>query len=241
MDTSFKSLSQIVEIVSEQVQKVNKGELDLSQIELLTLNAQELYERLVVIRHKAFEKLADNQPKEIKNVNISPTEKKVEQDDLFFDLTQEDSNSTNDAEAEMLFDFSQPEAEIKNESSTTIKDIDLKSESASTKSLNDKFASNNSLNEVFKTTQKNSLADKLKYAPISDLKSHININQKFLFVSKLFNGDNEIYNQMIEKLNNQPSGDDARELLNELSVKNNWDVEDENVIDFVEIVERRYL
>ena len=58
MDTSFKSLDQIVADITEQVKKLNSGSIDTPEIELLTSNAQELYERLVVIRHKAFEKMA---------------------------------------------------------------------------------------------------------------------------------------------------------------------------------------
>lgn len=242
MDTSFKSLDQLAGDITEQVQKINKGELDLPELELLASNAQELYERLIVIRHKAFEKVATQKPENlnVEDEGIIPVVEEKEED-TFFDLTQDEANSTNEAETEMLFDFSQPVEEIKQE--------DIKSEpihqeqvkEKTHKSINEKFENKNSLNDVFKSATKNSLADKLKLSPIDNLKTHININQKFLFVSKLFNGDNDAFNRAIEKLNNFSSSDEARLYLNELSQQQNWNAEDENVITLVELVERRYL
>lgn len=242
MDTSFKSLDQLAGDITEQVQKINKGELELPELELLTSNAQELYERLIVIRHKAFEKVATQKPENlnVEDEGIIPVVEEKEED-TFFDLTQDEANSTNEVETEMLFDFSQPVEEVKQE--------DIKSEpihqeqvkEKTHKSINEKFENKNSLNDVFKSATKNSLADKLKFSPIDNLKTHININQKFLFVSKLFNGDNDAYNSAIEKLNNFSSSDEARLYLNELSQQQNWNAEDENVITLVELVERRYL
>jgi hypothetical protein len=242
VDTSFKSLNQIVENISEQVKKINKGELDLPEIETLTSNAQELYERLVVIRYKAFEKIATKKPKTltVEDEGIIPVLEEKEEEP-FFDLTQEESNTTNEAETEMLFDFTEPVEEVKK---AEIKVNQVKEKQVKVtipKSINEKFENKNSINDAFKSATKKSLEDKLKFSPIDNLKSHININQKFLFISKLFNGDNDAYAHSIEKLNNFSNSDEAREYLNELSQQQNWDAEDENVITLVELVERRYV
>jgi hypothetical protein len=237
VDTSFKSLNQIVENISEQVQKINKGELNLPEIESLTSNAQELYERLVVIRYKAFEKIATQKPEilTVEDEGIIPVLEEKEEE-TFFDLSQEEDNTTNEAETEMLFDFSEPVEEI------NVKPVQEEQVMGTApKSINEKFENKNSMNDVFKSATKNSLADKLKFTPIDNLKSHININQKFLFISKLFNGDNDAYNGSIEKLNNFSNSDEARMYLNELSQNQNWNAEDENVITLVELVERRYM
>ncbi len=245
MDTSFKSLDEIVKNISEQIKKINKGDLSLPEIELLTSNAQELYERLVVIRHKAFEKIANAESVDSITAELDVEDEAVipvveeKEEETFFDLTAEEDNSTNDAETDMLFDFTEAVEDVKI-TETKVVDEKVVKESSS-KSINEKFEGKNSLNDVFKNTKKNSLADKLKFSPIDNLKSHININQKFSFVSNLFNGDNDNYNQAIEKLNNFQSSDDARVFLNELSQKNNWDAEDGNVIAFVELVERKYM
>ncbi len=241
MDTSFKSLDQIVADITEQVKKLNQGSIDTPEVELLTSNAQELYERLVVIRHKAFEKMATRE------VNVTEAEDEAiipvveeKEDETFFDLTSEENNSTNEAETDMLFDFGEP---VEEEKTSTKKESIIKDnhQQTSPKSINETFEGNHSLNDVFKSAQQNSLADKLKFSPIKDLKSHININQKFSFISKLFNGDNDSYNAAIEKLNSFEIGDDARNYLNTLSQQQNWDAEDENVVTFVELVERRYM
>ncbi len=239
MDTSFKSLNQIVADITEQVKKLNQGNINTPEIELLTANAQELYERLVVIRHKAFEKMAtkDVPVTEAEDEAIIPIIEEKEPN-TFFDLTSEENNSTNEAETNMLFDFSEPVEEVKPTTQSEVKKTEQQNQ---TKSINQKFEDNHSLNDVFKSAQKNSLADKLKYSPIKDLKSHININEKFSFINKLFNGSNDNYNSAIEKLNSFKIGDDARYYLNELSQQYNWDAEDDNVVTFVELVERRYM
>jgi hypothetical protein len=158
------------------------------------------------------------------------------EEETFFDLSQEEDNTTNEAETEMLFDFSEPVEEI------NVKPVQEEQVMGTApKSINEKFENKNSMNDVFKSATKNSLADKLKFTPIDNLKSHININQKFLFISKLFNGDNDAYNGSIEKLNNFSNSDEARMYLNELSQNQNWNAEDENVITLVELVERRYM
>ncbi len=238
MDTSFKSLEQIVQAISDKIPALKKGELELSDIEGLTKNAQELFERLVVLRHKAFEKMADTNQGEVLEKVIEKTPVvEQEKEDFSFDLTE---NTTNNVESEMLFDFSEPLEEEKVEEE--IKPIEKPIEEKEIKgSINDTFQSKNSLNDIFKSAQKKSLADKLKYSPITNLKSYININQKYVFVSKLFSGDNDKYNQEIERLNGCKDGDEARELLSNLSLQLNWDAENENVISFVELVERRYL
>ena len=84
------------------------------------------------------------------------------------------------------------------------------------------------------------MADSLNQSGIKDLKTHIGINKKFSFISNLFAGSNENYNDAINTLNNCLDGDQARSILGDIAEKNNWDVENETVVTFVDLVERRY-
>src|SRR5690606_36201311 len=59
------------------------------------------------------------------------------------------------------------------------------------KSLNDKFSSPQEIS---------TLGKKLQKSPIKDLKSALSINQRFVFISELFNGDAVIFEQLIERI-----------------------------------------
>lgn len=87
-----------------------------------------------------------------------------------------------------------------------------------------------------------SLLEKLKMQPIANLKSAIAINQRFLFSNELFKGNMEAFNQAINELNHLESLDEALRFINlQLAEKYLWDYENPTVVQFVELVERRYL
>lgn len=98
-----------------------------------------------------------------------------------------------------------------------------------------------SLNDNYFGVEDNSLANKLKNSPIQNLKSAIGINIKFAFISELFANDADEFNQAVDAIDQMTSADDARNLLNELSNKNHWDLESRSVTQFVEMVERRFM
>ncbi len=86
-----------------------------------------------------------------------------------------------------------------------------------------------------------SLADRLGKSPIADLKKAIGINQKFLFMNDLFEGENSHYHDAVGRLNEFAGYDGAKGLLNELQTRFSWDPESQSTIAFTELVERRYL
>ena len=235
--TSFKSLEQITNYISDKINDLNKGQLNNSEIEELTINAQELYERLVVIRHKAYE--AFGQPK----ANISePVEEIIEIEE------QSIEESLQEISPMMSFDFSEPIVEEKEESTTvneisetfnkeeTFETSNPKTEEIS--SLSESMTRASSLNDTFK--QSGSLADRLTNSKIDDLKSAIGINEKFAFITDLFAGSNEDYNAAISILNSCNSSQEAKTILNEISINNNWDLDNPNVGSFIELIERRH-
>lgn len=238
--TSYQSLDQIAKQISEQISKLNTGDLNIPDIDNLTINSQELYERLIVIRHKAFEKIGN--PEILKSKTETSIEEAVKEiEEPIFNFEPESKEE--EEQESMAFDFSQPIVEAPKNSESKNQDQKIEEiKSDSTSSLNEQFnQSTTSLNDAFKESKSESLADKLKQSKIKDLKSHIDINKKFSFISNLFNGSNENYNLAINQLNECENGDQARLVLAELVTKNNWEVENQTVTNFVEIVERRFM
>ncbi|MFM1931689.1 MAG: hypothetical protein RL226_992, partial [Bacteroidota bacterium] len=85
------------------------------------------------------------------------------------------------------------------------------------------------------------ISEKLSKSPISDLKKAVGLNQKFLFINTLFSGDAHAYEHAMTELNSFSSHEEAELRCQELAGLHKWDQEEPAVIQFVELVERRYL
>jgi hypothetical protein len=107
--------------------------------------------------------------------------------------------------------------------------------------VGDKFGNEESLHR--KIAAKNSsktVADKLHHNPIKDLKSAIGINEKFLFINQLFEGNLQNYSSAIEKINTVTDYNTAKQVAADLAGQMNWDDNNEHVKNFMELVERRF-
>ncbi len=104
-----------------------------------------------------------------------------------------------------------------------------------------KNADNVETNERFNQDD-NSLADRLKKSPVTDLKAAIGLNQRFLFSNELFNGNMEAFNRAVNELNHLESLNDARRFLEiQLVPKYEWNTDSEVVVEFTELIERRFM
>jgi hypothetical protein len=84
------------------------------------------------------------------------------------------------------------------------------------------------------------IADKLQENKIIDLRTTIGINDKFLFINELFEGNMRIYDEAIQKLNAGSTMAQADLLLLDLKIVYNWDSESPTVKKFVELVRRKF-
>lgn len=73
---------------------------------------------------------------------------------------------------------------------------------------------------------------------IEDLKQAISIGDRFRFQRELFGGNGELMNKTIADLNNASSLEKA---LNYISSNFSWDNSDENVKDFLNLLERKFI
>ena len=97
-----------------------------------------------------------------------------------------------------------------------------------------------SLNDRLKE-EKIELAHKLKDAPIKDLRKAIGINDRFLFLSELFRGDETMYERSIKTINSFHILQEAEYWMNrELKVKLGWNDNKDTVQHFYALVRRRF-
>lgn len=105
--------------------------------------------------------------------------------------------------------------------------------SSSNKSIFEKFADEKSGD--------NSLANKLSKTKIKDLVNSIGLNEKFLFINELFEGNSAKFNEEIQVLNTQNTGADAMQYFQQLQQKNNWEKDSKVYEKLKDLIERRYL
>ena len=97
------------------------------------------------------------------------------------------------------------------------------------------------LNEILKKEDA-PLAETAVKTKISNLKTAIDINQKFSFINELFNGDVDAFTQALNQLNSFDNHQAAKEYLTvDLKAKYNWTDDVKSLTELSEFVERRYL
>jgi hypothetical protein len=98
-----------------------------------------------------------------------------------------------------------------------------------------------SLNEKLKQT-KIELGDTLVELPVKDLKKAIGINDRFLFINELFRGDEVMYERSIKTINSFSIYPEAEYWIKrELKLKLTWADKNEAVIQFDQLIRRRFL
>ena len=105
--------------------------------------------------------------------------------------------------------------------------------------LNDRFEETPKvLNDEHAEEVKTTLADIHKNQKIQSIEKHLTINQRFMFVRALFGGDESLFRNTIEKLESFDNKKAAFDFLDENHSE--WDLESEEVEEFMEIVEKRF-
>lgn len=263
-------MREINEKLQEKLAKLESGDLELNELESLVEDARELYERLLIVKYKAYEnygepKAAEQEEEPVIEKSSEPEEiEKEEEKEESIDFSAMAEEPEDDEQPS--FDFSAINEEEKENEPVMIPSEDIKSFSDSDSSEDDTFPlssgtkdqpsdtyqdshvekheeeDENSLNQKLQGTEDDlSLRKKLQSTPVSDLKSEISIAKKFEYITFMFEGKNEKYEEALAVLNNCTDGEDAKDKLNEYSTTYNWDLENKSIIKFVELVERRYL
>jgi hypothetical protein len=120
--------------------------------------------------------------------------------------------------------------------------IEAKEQLSEKKPLYEKLSESRvSLNERL-NKQKMDISGKLQAAPISDLKSAISLNKKIAFINELFGGDQKEYRQVIDFISSCGNYSEAKYYVqSELKNKHNWQESDKLVLEFMDLIKRKFL
>jgi len=91
--------------------------------------------------------------------------------------------------------------------------------------------------DLAKKQPQNNLSSRMQSRPITDLSRAIGLNDKFLFIRELFEGDKERYHEAIQIINEMPNYQEAEEYIRQ---QFGWDEEKPEVVRFMELVRRKF-
>jgi hypothetical protein len=238
-----------------------------SKLEGLTEQSRELYERLVVLRFKAYshevkgttEPATDTAQSDM--VAIVPTpapevtkEEIASEKPIAFSIQAlDESEKTQEVPSNQVTLLDVIEEVMKEEQPVTTapEATPIVSESPSPQFKSDLFAAKTvntplpgaqeSLNDRLAKSivAVESIASKLESTPISDLKKAISLNQRFQFSKELFKGNNQDYEVSIDRLNSA-TRDEAMRQIASLRSKYAWKEDSPIAADFIDLVERRF-
>jgi hypothetical protein len=227
----YQTLQELADALQSSLSRLAGGNFAKAELEQLTLQARELYERLVVLRHKAFEsELRGEQP-------VAREPKEEEKPVISFRVQVAETPEAPPVSPNQVSLIDVIE-EITREESPEIEEEPVAEAPAAKpmqipvpENLNDRLSKSIPAQET--------LAKKLETSPIGDLKRAITLNQRFQFSRELFKGNNQDYEVTIDKLNNS-SREDALKTLENLRARYEWNDESPITQDFRELVQRRH-
>lgn len=260
-DSEYNDLPSLVDQLSKFSTDLEAGNLSLEQLAIMTNNAREVYERLLILTYKTGEleasgnavtasvvdsNLTDEPLRKAEKTNDPEPEAEPAQDqephvEAVMNAVKEEV--TADATAESEVQVEEIPATATEEPTIKFDAPTLEEDNSAQTSLIDAIqqAENPEINDTLKNDDRETLIDKIGKSSIQDLKEAIGVNQKFLFMNELFAGENNDYNEAIEKLNSFQTKDEAVEFINStLSAQFSWDMEGESATSFIDLVERRY-
>lgn len=245
-NNEYRNLKKLVHSLANNLEALENGNLSASDLYSLLDDARKIHERMAILHYLAIERAVKKQENKGIKFNFSSS---VEED-------EPDLNQTNliDAikvehhieavkksigEQKPLFDSEEESEKIQPEES---KPEQVKEE-ITVEPVNKVEDSNISINDKFSTNaDKPTLADKLGQQPIKDLTNSIGLNQKFLFMNDLFEGENDKYKEAIETINNFSAYIEADEYINNsLKDQFSWDMKSVSTQKFINLVQRRFL
>ena len=258
----FKRLQELARELQNKLEALSGGKLSATELENMTEHSRELYERLVVLRFKAFaDEVSDSNPvseevvakEEI--VAAPPITFKIDEPRIdvapnqvsLIDAIEE---VTKEEKVEVVVNEEKVEEKVQEKVEETI--AEAEPEPAQIREVRELQPPKStqvvaggypeSLNDqlVRGMGVKETLADRLEHNPIPDLKKAITLNQRFQFSRELFKGNNQEYEVAVEKLNSIDR-DDAMRHLDSLKNKYAWNNESSIASDFINLVERRHL
>lgn len=242
----------------ELISKLEAGELQQTELDALVLATQALAEKSVILRYKAYEKIAgvsvaeeevqaepEEKPALVEEVRIDAEpaieNKEVEEESAFdfgiFDEETVDEEPAIEIQAELPIEEEEV-AQIEEEPQETISVVEEPKEEVIQASIPSSPSQSSFYDKLIQ--QDNSLAAKIAGGKIDSLIGAFGLNQRLQFINELFDGSSESFSEAIKALDAQHTIANAKNQIEHYAKQYNWSLDDESVSEFIVFVNRRY-
>jgi hypothetical protein len=228
----YRTMRDLIEALGQAERRLDQGDLDLQGLEQACEDVRQLYERLVVLRHRSRERMAQGKDQPPANtrrkeqdqqpirLDTKPAEPPVRQTSLIEAIEE----TAQEAPAEKQQPVAPPpppepagEAPDKKEAPAGKEPRPAEPKKPAT------------------------VAEKLEKASISSLARSITLSHKFWFVSELYNGDRIFYEKSITQLDTMTDLEAARTFVRTEVIANLKKPADPDALNtFMDLIERRF-
>jgi hypothetical protein len=251
----FGSNEELIDKIKKQVVQIKSDGLNPAEFEKLLSDTRELYERVLILRYKAFE---NHVGKSVMEGDVEETETVVENSQPLAEI--EDQVNVETPETSEVKKEEEPFAfslfgEIEEEGSEEVVPSSQTTEVIQPEAQKEKIQpevivsnqpiieheSTSLLEKLSEQNNANRLSDKLKLSKITSLSSTFTLNDRIRFSQGLFNGNNDAFQQAVHSLDASENREQAMDLLKKYGAEYAWEMDSKDVEHFYEFVERLHV
>jgi hypothetical protein len=249
VDQSFeKILTTIKELENRALKSNENGDISKIEMDLLKQRVRELYDQLLALDDQLFYQNASSISTNKQSAGTEPeqeSQKAASQAEEKFETDKEPkvtSDQTSIHSEEKTEPVTEPKKTEASKPATPPKYTQVNETQTSKNSqevVADKYQNTKTFrhDNLAKQQSKNDLSSKMQSKPIKDLSKAIGVNDKFLFIRELFDGNREHYHEAIQLLNEIPTYEEAENYLKETF---DWDWEAQVTKKFIELIRRKF-
>ena len=245
--SNYRSKLEAIEVL---ISKLENGELSVNELSDLANLTAELHERSIILKYKAFEMKSNVEPaaqiEEKLEATVQESLSEIEENDeeatsLDFSLFEEEA-------PEMVFETSEIEAPII--------EVEDNMEDREEVSISEPIEA--PIFEVEERVEQTRIVESMNGSFMDRIKSSsdgvgsqftgkldsligaFGLNQRLRYINDLFDGSSDAFGDAIKSLDNQQGIEAVRPKIDVLASQNEWDAEEEVVVEFVTMIKRRY-
>lgn len=221
------------------IEKMDKGELSIEELSTVEKLTRELHERSIILKYKAFENKVNPESVAPIKEETSPEIEEVpepeqEEEAIDFSIFDDQEESVEVETAPIVEEeiIPEPEEELIEEPIVNTPPVEDVVKETVIKTPKEAPSKNPYMD--------NSIAAQFSGGKLETLIGAFGINQRLGFINNLFDGSSEAFSSAIKELDTQSTLENANQKISSFTSEYEWDVEEEEVLEFISYVNRRY-
>jgi len=255
IDRTLESIKTHISRIKNDPDKVHKMDMDL-----LIEKTRDIYDKLIQLDGLTITFETEIPPFETEILHQNQNEKEIEEtetvetvDIKVEEIEKEEAKAEEEAEiteedikvevhVEEIVDEVEEQIEEAQEKKELREDF-LEEKEETEKSTIDLFTSSAgpTLSDTFSEGEQPTIADKINKEGVNELREAIGINEKFLFINELFNGDLGRYNKVIDELDELTTIEGVNTYVLELKIQSQWADDNIALIKLTDLLNRKFV